>query len=69
MGEVVRMMSNMSYCRFQNTLEDLHDCYDNLYDDDLSEEETRARKRLIKLCKAIVDECEDELEESAAGDD
>ena len=29
-------MSNMSYCRFQNTVQDLQDCYDNIDDSDLS---------------------------------
>jgi hypothetical protein len=51
-------MANMSYCRFHNTLEDLKDCYDNLDDNDLSEEEARARTRLIKLCKQIVESAE-----------
>jgi hypothetical protein len=49
---------NMSYCRFHNTVEDLQDCYDNLDDHDLSEEETRARLRLIKLCQQIVADAE-----------
>lgn len=48
-------MSNMSYCRFQNTLSDLIDCEENLDDMDLSEDEERARKRLIKVCKRISD--------------
>ncbi len=49
-------MGNMSYCRFQNTLEDLRDCYDNL-DDDLSEkkDEARARVKLVGVCQRIVD--------------
>jgi len=39
-------MSNMSYCRFENTLADLRDCYENL-DDNLGENiyEARARGR------------------------
>ena len=50
-------MSNMSYCRFENTLSDLRDCYDNMRDpDDLSKEEKRARKDMIDLCKDIVAE-------------
>ncbi len=53
-------MSNMSYCRFQNTLADLRDCHDHIYDDDLSEDEERARKRLIKICCDIVDEVEED---------
>jgi hypothetical protein len=41
----------MSYCRFQNTLNDLIDCYDNIENDDLSEDEEIAKKRLIKICR------------------
>jgi hypothetical protein len=55
-------MSNMSYCRFSNTVGDLRDCYENMDVGDLSEEETRARKRLIKLCGQIFDDYGDELE-------
>jgi len=45
----------MSYCRFQNTLNDLEDCLEALsYDEKLSEEEERAKKRLIKLCEDIA---------------
>jgi hypothetical protein len=64
-------MSNMSYCRFENTLRDLRDCYHNMNDlpygseqpeDDedgqsvLSQDETEARTSLIALCKRIVEE-------------
>lgn len=54
-------MANMSYCRFQNTLSDLADCEGALNDgclddDDLSEDELRAAKRLIRLCKSIADD-------------
>lgn len=52
-------MSNMSYCRFQNTLRDLEDCYDNM-DEDLSPEEQAAKERLIQLCKEIAEEHQDE---------
>ena len=40
-------MSNMSYCRFRNTLSDLGDCQDALFEElfDLSPEEERARLR------------------------
>lgn len=54
-------MANMSYCRFQNTLTDLRDCEENIHDtEDLSQEEERARKQLIALCKRIAEEFEDE---------
>lgn len=52
-------MGNMSYCRFSNTLSDLRDCNNNLVES-LSKEEHDARKKLIKLCKSIVDDCFDE---------
>lgn len=53
-------MGNMGYVRFSNTLEDLRDCWDHIFDDDLSDEEERARQRLIKLCKEIAAEFEDD---------
>jgi hypothetical protein len=42
-------MSNMSYCRFQNTVADLRDCYEHM---ELIEGHTEldARQVLIKLC-------------------
>ena len=59
-------MSNMSYCRFQNTLEDLQDCVDALDEDTdplarLSPEERVAAKRLLKLCKQLASDFEGEL--------
>jgi hypothetical protein len=48
-------MANMSYCRFENTLRDLQDCYHNM--EGVSDhEEQRARQRLIDLCKDIIDD-------------
>ena len=57
-------MPNMGYCRFQNTFPDLRDCYDHWEDlsehaDGLSENEEaeiRYRKRILKLCKQIVED-------------
>ena len=46
-------MANMSYCRFENTYDDLRDCYRNM-DDDLSESEEKYRTLLIKLCEDIA---------------
>lgn len=49
-------MANMTYCRFRNTLKDLQDCYDAISnDDDLSEEEEKARNKIIELCKDMVE--------------
>jgi hypothetical protein len=47
-------MSNMGYCRFQNTLRDLEDCQDHLMARDLDDDEKRARERLIELCVEIA---------------
>jgi hypothetical protein len=53
-------MSNMSYCRFQNTLGDLRDCAKALEEIDgnlaeLSKDEARAANNLIELCRLIAD--------------
>ena len=47
-------MSNMSYCRFENTYHDLQDCYRNMDDEDLSDSEKQYKKKLIKLCNTII---------------
>jgi len=55
-------MSNMSYCRFENTFRDLQDCYEHMHaregdgDDDLSEREAKYRARLVKLCHDIAND-------------
>ena len=56
-------MANMAYCRFENTEQDLWDCYQNMDDEDLSESEKKARRRIIKICVEIADEYGHELEE------
>ena len=53
-------MSNMSYCRFENTLSDLQDCYDYVDDGELNEDERKARLRIIKLCVKIADKYSEE---------
>ncbi len=56
-------MSNMSYCRFQNTLTDLEDCLEVLANnglDDLSDEEVKAAERLIKICTEISQDFDSE---------
>lgn len=56
-------MSNMGYCRFQNTLSDLSDCLEGVREalsgEELSNEETRAAVRLVMLCGKIVNEVAD----------
>lgn len=46
---------NMSYCRFQNTLNDLRDCADEVESMTLSRDENKARVRLIQLCQEIAE--------------
>lgn len=46
-------MSNMSYCRFENTCYDLQDCKQAILDN-VSEREEKFRERLIKLCREII---------------
>lgn len=52
-------MPNMSYCRFQNTVNDLKDCADHITEDfendePLSREEFEARQTLVELCREIA---------------
>lgn len=55
-------MTSMSYCRFQNAVEDIHECIDHLSDDtdEMSEEELKARQKFIKLCRFVAEHWEDE---------
>ena len=46
-------MANMSYVRFENTLSDLQDCYENM-DEEVSDSENKAKKRMIELCVDIA---------------
>lgn len=51
-------MGHMSYCRFQNTLQDLRECneaLDSIGDNltELSEKEAKAAAALIALCHEI----------------
>ena len=53
-------MPNMSYCMFQNTLQDLRHCAERLDEiggdiSELSDDEKRAAKRLIQICSDISD--------------
>ena len=50
-------MSNMSYCRFQNTLHDLEDCYENMeLHKQSNKEEKEAKEKLIELCQQIAND-------------
>lgn len=50
-------MASMSYCRFQNAVEDLHEYIDHL-DDDIDPHtqsaEYGARQRFVKMCEYVA---------------
>ena len=57
----------MSYCRFENTVNDMIDCINNMeIDEYASEYEKRARKRFVELCAQVAKDYSDELEEDDA---
>jgi len=54
----------MSYCRFENTVNDMNDCLNAIEDrevNDLSDYELRALKEFLELGQVIVDN-EDEIQ-------
>jgi hypothetical protein len=53
-------MANMSYCRFENTYNDLIDCIENLNKPASNERDERYRKRLIELMIDTVESGEAE---------
>ena len=55
------MPINMSYCRFQNTLEALRECVDALDEIDhdiekLDSDERHAAQQLARLCRQLADD-------------
>ena len=52
-------MESMAYCRFENAVGVLRECYDHL-DDDLSDGEIKYRRRLLELCSLIASEYKDD---------
>ena len=59
-----KTMSNMSYCRFENTSKDLQDCLNAIYNgetEDLDSYEQRGLKQILKISKLIV-QMEDDIE-------
>jgi hypothetical protein len=60
-------MPNMDYCMFENTYNDLRDCYEALFESgvvkiekDANQHERKYIKKLIELCTYISKEFEDE---------
>ena len=59
-------MSNMSYCRFENTARDLEDCLEaieNYEFDEMSNREADGVKKLLSLAQEIT-EYESEIEDA-----
>lgn len=59
-------MGNMSYCRFQNTANDLEDCIDELFSYgvvDMSMSELKALKKMMGMARDILDYT-DEVEDA-----
>ncbi len=52
-------MANMSYCRFENTLNDLVDCLDNISQEAENSRDERARKQMIEFLFENIDFIED----------
>lgn len=60
-------MSNMSYCRFENTYGDLEDCVEALEEnklEDLSDRERKFAERMKDLCKEYLELTETEEEDA-----
>tara|TARA_R100001510_G_scaffold54398_1_gene57068 strand:- start:702 stop:920 length:219 start_codon:yes stop_codon:yes gene_type:complete len=57
-------MANMSYCRFENTANDLQDCIYAIQDNeinDMSTYEIRGAKDLLELARDLINNYEDAL--------
>lgn len=60
-------MANMSYCRFENTANDLRDCVyaieEGEYDNGISDTEKRGLEEIIDLAHQLINDLEYEVEE------
>jgi hypothetical protein len=56
-------MANMSYCRFENTFNDLIDCFDNIWEEAENMRDERFRKTMIRYLKERMDEIEELAED------
>jgi hypothetical protein len=52
-------MANMSYCRFENTYNDLVDCFNNIFEEAENMRDEKYRKYMIEFLKERIDEIED----------
>ncbi len=52
-------MANMSYCRFENTYNDLVDCFNNIWYEAENMRDEKYRKYMIEFLKERIDEIEE----------
>ena len=50
---------NMSYCRFENTYNDLVDCFDNIWNEAENMRDEKYRKYMIEFLKDRIADIED----------
>lgn len=66
-------MANMSYCRFENTANDLRDCVyaieEGEYNNGISVSERRGLEEIIELAHQLVNELEYDVEAILNSDD
>lgn len=54
-------MANMNYCRFENTYNDLDECFEALGEesiDELSDSERKYALKMIRLCASVIEDFE-----------
>jgi len=49
-------MSNMSYCRFENTMDDLRDCLNHIHRKAENDYDENARIQMIGLFKEVMED-------------
>ena len=47
-------MSNMSYCRWENTLSDLEDCVESFHEGVANRDEASARQRMMAVAEELL---------------
>lgn len=66
-------MANMSYCRFENTANDLRDCVyaieEGEYNNGISRSERRGLEEIFELAQQLVNQLEYDVEEILSSDE
>ena len=55
----------MSYCRFENTMDDLQDCIRNIYREAENNRDEQSRQRMIALFKEVAEDFDGDIVEFA----